>query len=111
MSNYPQRGEVYWVNLDPTIGTEINKRRPCVIVSNDPGNEVAPRVIIAPITSSVKNLYPFEVKVKIQNKEGKALLDQIRTIDKLRLCGKITFLDKSIMHQIDRALKIALGLT
>lgn len=111
MNNNPKRGEVHWVNLDPAIGTEINKKRPCVVVSNDAGNEVSHRIIVAPVTSSVKNVYPFEVKVEIQNREGKVLLDQIRCIDKLRLCGRITVLNKSTMQQIDRALKIALGLT
>lgn len=107
MNNYPKRGDVYWVNLDPTVGSEINKRRPCLIVSNNAGNEISSRVIVAPITSSIKHVYPFEVKVKIQNKEGKVLLDQIRSIDKLRLCGKIAFLDRMTMPLIDRALKIS----
>ncbi|MBX7066774.1 MAG: type II toxin-antitoxin system PemK/MazF family toxin [Parachlamydiales bacterium] len=111
MNSYPKRGEVHWVNLDPTIGSEINKRRPCVIVSNDAGNEISHRIIVAPVTSTVKHVYPFEVKVEIQNREGKVLLDQIRSIDKQRLCGRITTLNKAIMHQIDRSLKIALGLT
>ena len=111
MNNYPKRGDVYWVNLDPTVGSEINKRRPCVIVSNDAGNEISHRVIVAPVTSSVKQVYPFEVKVEIQKREGKVLLDQIRSIDKQRLCGRIIFLDKLVMQLIDRALKVSLGLT
>lgn len=111
MNKYPKRGEVYWVNLDPTVGSEINKRRPCVVISNDSGNEISRRVIVAPITSSVKQVYPFEVKVDIQGKQGKALLDQVRSIDKQRLCGKIIHLDKTVMQCIDRALKISLGLT
>ena len=111
MSKCPKRGEVHWVNLDPAIGAEINKRRPCVIVSNDAGNEMSQRVIVAPVTSSVKHVYPFEVRVKIKNRDGKVLLDQIRSIDKQRLCGCIETLDLSSVRQIDRALKIALALT
>lgn len=111
MDNYPKRGEVYWVNLDPTIGAEINKKRPCLIVSNDAGNEVSYRVIVAPITSSVKRVYPFEVKVEIQNKHGKVLLDQIRSIDKRRLSEKILSLDKEIMKSVDKALRISLALS
>ena len=111
MSDYPKRGEIYWVNLDPAVGSEIKKKRPCVIISNDIGNEVSERVIVAPITSSVRHVYPFEVKIKVQEKEGKVLLDQIRTIDKKRLSNRITALDREIMKSIDRALKISLALT
>ncbi|MES2273824.1 MAG: type II toxin-antitoxin system PemK/MazF family toxin [Chlamydiota bacterium] len=110
MTKYPKRGEVYWVNLDPTIGSEINKKRPCVVVSNDAGNEASTRVIVAPITSSVKHVYPFEVKVEIQGKDGKILLDQIRSIDKKRLSGKLASLDSDMMKFLDKALKISLAL-
>ena len=110
MNDFPKRGEVHWVKLDPTIGLEINKRRPCVIVSNDAGNEISKRVIVAPITSSVKHVYPFEVSVEIQGRKGKVLLDQIRTVDKLRLSGRVVQLNKETIDQINRALKIALGL-
>lgn len=111
MSNFPKRGEVYWANLDPTVGTEINKRRPCLIISSDEGNEVSSRVTVAAITSSVKIVYPFQVKVKLKNKEGKILLNQIRTLDKLRLGQKISILNHKTMQEVDNALKIALGLT
>lgn len=111
MSKFPKRGEVYWANLDPTIGTEINKKRPCLIISSDEGNEVSSRVTVAVITSSVKTVYPFQVKILMKNKEGKVLLNQVRAIDKQRLDGKIASLDKEAMQQVDKALKIALALT
>lgn len=107
---FPKRGDVYWVELDPTIGAEINKTRPGVIISNDLGNEVSKRVIIAPITSSVAKVYSFQVRVKINDTTGKILLDQIRTIDKTRLKKKITTLDKEVMLQVDAALKTSLAL-
>lgn len=106
----PQRGEVYWVALDPTVGSEINKTRPAVIVSNNAGNEVSQRVIIAPITSSVTHVYPFEAKVTINGRSGKALLDQVRSVDKQRLSKKIAVLDEATMHHIDKALKVSLGI-
>lgn len=60
----PRRGEIYWVNLDPTVGSEIAKTRPALIISNDIGNQYADRVIVAPISSgSVKKVYPFEVRL------------------------------------------------
>lgn len=111
MSDYPKRGEVYWVHLDPTVGTEINKKRPCLIISNDDGNEVSSRVIVAAITSSVKIVHPFQVKIQVKNKNGKVLLNQIRTIDKQRLDGRIGTLDKETMKQVNMALKISLMLT
>lgn len=89
MKRYPMRGDIYWVNLDPTIGSEINKTRPVIIVSNNTGNAVSQRVIVAPITSNLTKLFPFEVAVQIGQKKGKILLDQIRTIDKIRL-GQIS---------------------
>ncbi len=111
MSKFPKRGDVYWASLDPTVGTEINKKRPCLIISSDEGNEVSSRVTVAAITSSVKTVHPFQVKIHMKNKDGKVLLNQIRTIDKQRLDGKIYSLDKEAMAQVDKALKIALSLT
>ncbi len=111
MSDFPKRGDVYWANLDPTVGTEINKKRPCLIISSNEGNEVSSRITVAAITPSVKTVYPFQVKIHIKNKDGKALLNQIRTIDKQRLDGKISSLDKETMLQVDKALKISLSLT
>jgi len=110
MRNFPKRGEIFWVNLDPTRGSEINKTRPTVIVSNDDGNEKAQRVIVAPITSSMRKLYPFEVAIEIKSKSCKILLDQVRAIDKIRLGDRIMTLEQEIMDDVDKALKIALGL-
>jgi mRNA interferase MazF len=110
MNSYPQRGDIYWVNLDPTVGAEINKRRPCLIVSNDVGNEVSLRVIVAPITSSVKQVYPFEVEIELNGRQGKALLDQVRSLDKQRLAKKMAFLSPDVMGAVDKALKVALAL-
>lgn len=111
MKKFPIRGEIYWVNLDPTIGSEIKKTRPAIIISNNAGNEVSGRVIIAPITSSIAKLFPFEVAITLKNKKGKILLDQIRTIDKIRLGSKIGSCEKSTLKSIDEALKIVLELT
>ncbi len=111
MHNSPKRGDVYWANLDPTIGTEINKMRPCLIISEDEGNEISSRVTVAAITATIKTVHPFQVKIRMKNKDGKVLLNQIRTIDKQRLNGKIGSLDNDTMRQVDRALKIYLALT
>jgi len=108
--DYPKRGDVYWVVLDPTVGSETKKTRPGVIVSNNAQNKKSQRVIIAPVTSKVKAVYPFEAKVTVNGKEGKAMLDQIKTADKRRLGKKISAVDIETMFEIDKALKIALAL-
>ena len=83
-----KRGDVYWVTLDPTIGTEIQKTRPCLIISPDDMNKILPRVIIAPITSKGQPL-GCRHELVFNNKPAKILLDQIRTVDKQRLNSKI----------------------
>ena len=83
-----KRGEVYWVNLDPTIGTEIKKTRPALIVSPDDMNAALPRVIIAPLTSKGQPL-GCRPQVKFAGKSARILLDQLRSVDKRRLAGKM----------------------
>jgi mRNA interferase MazF len=105
IKKYPQCGEIYWVNLDPTVGSEINKKRPALIVSNDIGNEFSKRVIVAPITSNASKIFPFEVGLALKGKRGKILLDQIRTVDKSRLENRIDVCDSGILGDVDLALK------
>ena len=94
-----KRGEVYWVNLDPTVGTEIKKTRPCLIVSPDDLNATLPRVIIAPLTSKGQKL-GCRPEVDFAGKKTKILLDQIRTIDKQRLLGKMGEIDNALWHPV-----------
>ena len=83
-----KRFDVFLVNLDPTIGNEIQKTRPCVIVSPDEMNRNISTVIIAPMTTKGRE-YPTRVMCQFQNKDGQIVLDQIRTVDKSRLVKKI----------------------
>jgi mRNA interferase MazF len=83
-----KRGDVYLVNLDPTIGSEVKKTRPCVVVSPDEMNQYIRTIIIAPMTTTRKN-YKSGVGISFQGKEGEIMLDQIRTIDKKRLISKL----------------------
>ena len=92
-------GEVYWVNLDPTIGTEINKTRPALIVSPDDLNAALPRVIIAPITSKGQPL-GCRPEVIFAGKKARILLDQIRSVDKRRLTGKMGEIKLSAWHPV-----------
>ena len=105
-----KRGEVFWVNLDPTIGSEIQKTRPAVIVSNNIQNKVSSRVVVIPITSKTDKLFPFESKIALKKKSGKVLTDQIRTVDKSRLGECICMLSRNEISDIERAIKVTLSL-
>lgn len=105
------RGEIYWVNLDPTVGSETRKTRPGLIISNNSQNQASKRIIIVPLTSVVSKIYPFEVRVSIKGKESKVMLDQLRTIDCQRLGGKFGELNAQEMENVDKVLKFVLALT
>lgn len=111
--SFPQRGEIYWVRFDPTVGSEIAKTRPAVIISNDIGNEYSQRVIVAPIsTRNTSKVYPFEALLEAGDgglrHECKALLDQIRTVDKSRLERYVGKLDEAKLDEINLAIRISL---
>lgn len=107
---FPKRGEIYWVNLDPSVGSETKKIRPGIVVSNNIGNEFSNVVMIAPITSKIKNVHPFEVEIVLNNKPGKIMLNQCRAIDKSRLLDKIIEIDPKIMRAIEDAIRIVFSL-
>lgn len=94
-----KRGEVYWVNLDPTVGTEIQKTRPALIVSPDDLNDALPRVIIAPLTSKGQAL-GCRPEIKFDGRNARILLDHIRAVDKRRLLGKIGIIDAQLWHPV-----------
>jgi len=93
------RGEVYWVNLDPTIGSEIQKTRPALVVSPDDMNAALPRVIIAPITSAGQPL-GCRPEVKLKGKAARVLLDQLRCVDKARLGRRLGSIPVPAWHPI-----------
>lgn len=108
---FPKRGEIYWTNLEPTIGAETKKIRPGLIVSNDVGNEVSDVVMVAPITSRIKTVYPFEVKIVLNNKPAKIMLNQCRALDKSRLSSqKIGEVDSITLSEVEEAIKIVFAL-
>ena len=98
------RFEIYYVNLDPTIGYEIKKTRPCVIISPDEMNQNIRTVIIAPLTKVLRN-YPTRVPCKVEGKKGQIVLDQIRTVDKSRLTKKIDTLTKATQKKVLNVLR------
>jgi mRNA interferase MazF len=93
------RFDVFLVNLDPTVGSENTKTRPCVIVSPDEMNRFIRTVIIAPLTSKGRS-YPTRVACKFDKKDGQVVLDQIRTVDKTRLIKKLGRLDKDTQQEL-----------
>ena len=96
--------QIILVNLDPTVGSEIKKTRPCVIISPDELNKYLQTIIVAPMTSQSRN-YPTRIEVKHDNKKGWVVLDLIRTIDKLRIIKILDVLSEKEISQVKMTIK------
>jgi mRNA interferase MazF len=105
-----KRGEVWWVEFDPSVGSEIKKTRPAVIVSNDAANRNLARVVVLPLTSNTGRLYPGEAVVTVGGQSSKAMADQIMAADKTRLKDRLGELSKTDMLAVEDAIKIHLDL-
>lgn len=105
-----KRGEVWWVEFDPSIGSEIRKTRPAIILSNDAANRNLSRVVVIPLSSNVARVYPGEALVTIAGRQSKAMADQIMAADKVRLKDRVGALSRQDMTDVEEAIKVHLGL-
>ena len=105
-----RRGEVWWGECDPAVGSEIRKTRPAVIVSNDAANRNLSRVVVVPVTSNTGRQYPGEAVVTVDGQSSKAMVDQIMAADKSRLKSQLDALSKADMLALEDAIKVHLAL-
>jgi mRNA interferase MazF len=105
-----KRGEVWWVEFEPSVGSEIRKTRPAVIVSNDAANRNLARVVVIPLTSNTTRQYPGEALIEVAGKPSKAMADQIMAADKSRLKSQISLISKNDMHAVEDAILVHLGM-
>ena len=105
-----KRGEVWWVEFDPSVGSEIRKTRPAIIISNDAANRNLSRVVVMPLTSNVDRLYPGEARIAVAGKASKAMADQIMAADKQRLKSRLGALGTSDLAAVEDCILLHLGL-
>ncbi len=112
--DFPKRGEIWFVSLEPVVGHEIGKTRPALVISNDRNNLFAETVTVLPITSKIEKIYPFEVFLSGEEiqllKDSKIKCNQIRTIDKKRLINFVSTLLPEKLEKVERALLIHLDI-
>jgi len=113
--DFPKRGQIWFVLLDPVVGHEIGKTRPALVISNDRNNQFADTVTVLPITSKTEKIYPFELLLSKEEthlpKDSKVKCNQIRTVDKKRLVNLVGALSAERLKEIKQALLTHLGIT
>ncbi|MCP2518967.1 type II toxin-antitoxin system PemK/MazF family toxin [Candidatus Aminicenantes bacterium AC-335-K20] len=113
--DYPQRGEIWLVSLEPVIGHEIGKTRPALVISNNRNNQFAETITVLPITSKTKKIYPFETfLLKDETNlpmDSKVKCNQIRTIDKRRMVRFLSMITEEKLKEVEQAVLIHLGIT
>ena len=105
-----KRTEVWWVDFDPSVGGEIQKLRPAIVVSNDTANRNINRLQVIPVSSQVAVLYPGEAYITLNGQQRKAMADQLTTVSKLRVRNQLGTLSSADMTSVEQAIKVQLGL-
>jgi mRNA interferase MazF len=107
---HPRRGEVWWVSFDTSVGGEIRKTRPAIVLSNNAANAALNRVIVVPLTSQTEKVYPGEALVTVSGEQSKAKADQIATASKQRLRRKLGSLSSADLAAVEKAVLLQLGI-
>ena len=106
----PRRGDVFWIAFDPSLGGEIRKTRPAVIVSNDVANRILNRVQVVPLSSQVSHIYPAEILLRVAGRDAKAMAHQLTTVSKQRLRERMTRLSETQVRDVERTIRLQLHL-
>jgi len=105
-----KRGAIWWVNFDPSVGQEVKKKRPAVIISNDVSNKYLKRYQVVPLSSRAGKLYPSETLIKVNGKDSKAMADQLTTVSEIRFLNKICEVTAKEMEEIEQVIRLQLNL-
>lgn len=105
-----QRGEIWWVNFDPSVGQEVKKKRPAIIISNNTSNKYLKRYQVIPLSTQVGKIYPSEAIVRLAGKKSKAMADQLTTVSELRFINKAGTITQDELVEVEQIVKLQLGL-
>lgn len=105
-----RRGEVWWINFDPSLGQEVKKKRPAIIISNNISNKFLKRYQVVPLSSQLQKLYPSETQIQLRGKTSKAMADQLTTVSELRFLDRIGTVSLDELRKLEKVIKLQLDL-